>query len=212
MNIRVAIVDDHSLIRMSLSRMLADVPGLEVVGCAASGEEALDLVRERQPQVLLMDLGMPGMGGHEASLRLMRQWPDLRIVMLSVIEDGPLPARLLQAGVAGYLTKGAELDDVVTAIRRAARGQRYISPALAQVLALQQHAPESPGNPFHMLSERELQVLMLLVSEKRVQDIAEQLYLSPKTISTYRSRLFQKLGVDNDIALTRLALQHGMLA
>lgn len=212
MSIRVAIVDDHSLIRMSLSRMLADVPGLQVVGVAASGEEALQLVREKQPQVLLMDLEMPGMGGHEASMRLMKQWPALRIVMLSVTEGGPMPGRLLQAGVAGYLTKGAELDDVVTAIRRAACGQRYVSPELAQVLALQQHAPAADCNPFAALSERELQVLMLLVSEKRVQDIAEQLFLSPKTVSTYRTRLFHKLGVDNDIALTRLALQHGVIA
>ncbi|PQA37815.1 DNA-binding response regulator [Amnimonas aquatica] len=208
---RVAIVDDHNLIRLSLSRMLADVPGLEIAGTAGSGEEALQLVREQQPHVLLMDLMMPGMGGHEASLRLMKQWPALRIVMLSVTEDGPLPGRLLQAGVAGYLTKGASLDELVLAIRRAACGQRYVSPELAQVLALQQPQAETAGNPFDCLSERELQVLMLLVKEKRVQDIAEQLYLSPKTVSTYRSRLLQKLGVDNDIALARLALQHGVL-
>ncbi|WP_241146773.1 response regulator [Amnimonas aquatica] len=211
MTIRVAIVDDHNLIRLSLSRMLADVPGLEIAGTAGSGEEALQLVREQQPHVLLMDLMMPGMGGHEASLRLMKQWPALRIVMLSVTEDGPLPGRLLQAGVAGYLTKGASLDELVLAIRRAACGQRYVSPELAQVLALQQPQAETAGNPFDCLSERELQVLMLLVKEKRVQDIAEQLYLSPKTVSTYRSRLLQKLGVDNDIALARLALQHGVL-
>ncbi len=192
--------------------MLADVPGLEVVGAAASGEEAIQLVREVQPQVLLMDLMMPGMGGHEASLRLMKLWPELRIVMLSVTEDGPLPGRLLDAGVAGYLTKGAHLDDVVTAIRRAARGQRYVSPELAQMLVLQKHAPDPAENPFTTLSAREMQVLMLLVSEKRVQDIAEQLFLSPKTISTYRSRLLLKLGVDNDIALARLALQHGVIA
>lgn len=212
MSIRIAIVDDHSLIRLSLSRTLADVPGLEVVGTAGSGEEALVLVRDKQPHVLLMDLMMPGMGGHEASLRLMKQWPTLRIVMLSALDDGPLPSRLLQAGVAGYLTKGAALEDVVFAIRRAAVGQRYISPELAQQLALQQHAPAGDENPFAALSERELQVLMLLVQEKRVQDIATQLHLSPKTVSTYRSRLFQKLGVENDIALTRLALQHGVLA
>lgn len=211
MTIRVAIVDDHNLIRLSLSRMLADVPGLEIAGTAGSGEEALQLVREQQPHVLLMDLMMPGMGGHEASLRLMKQWPALRIVMLSVTEDGPLPGRLLQAGVAGYLTKGASLDELVLAIRRAACGQRYVSPELAQVLALQQPQAETAGNPFDCLSERELQVLMLLVKEKRVQDIADQLYLSPKTVSTYRSRLLQKLGVDNDIALARLALQHGVL-
>lgn len=211
MSTRIAIVDDHNLIRLSFSRMLADVPGFLVVGTAASGEEALQLVRDTQPDVLLMDLQMPGMGGHEASLRLMRQWPAVRIIMLSVTSDGPMPGRLLQAGVAGYLTKGAEFDDVVLAIRRAASGQRYISPDLAQALALQQHAPAPAGNPFGALSEREIQVLQMLVSEHRIQDIAGQLHLSPKTVSTYRSRLLQKLGVDNDIALARLALAHGLL-
>lgn len=211
MSIRVAIVDDHNLIRLSLSRMLADVPGIQVVATGCSGEEALQLVREQQPHVLLMDLNMPGMGGMEASLRLIRQWPELRIVILSVTEDGPLPSRLLQAGVAGYLTKGAELDDLVLAIRRAASGQRYISPALAQQLVLQQHAPDPDVNPFRHLSEREMQVLLSLIAGKRIQDIADQLFLSPKTVSTYRSRLLQKLGVDNDIALTRLAMQHGVM-
>lgn len=208
---RIAIVDDHNLIRLGFSRMLADVPGFLVVGTAASGEEALQLVRETKPDVLLMDLQMPGMGGHEASLRLMKQWPALRIIMLSVTSDGPMPARLLQAGVAGYLTKGAEFDDVVLAIRKAMAGQRHISAELAQQLALQQNAPAPAGNPFESLSEREIQVLQMLVSEHRIQDIAGQLHLSPKTVSTYRSRLLQKLGVDNDIALARLALAHGLL-
>lgn len=212
MTIRVAIVDDHNLIRLSFSRMLADEPGLLVVGTAASGEEALQLAREQQPDVMLMDLMMPGMGGHEASIRLMKQWPALRIIMLSGTNDGPMPARLLQAGVNGYLTKGAEFTDVVMAIRLAAQGQRYVSPELAQMLALQQFNADPEGNPFESLSEREMQVLMLLVQEKRVQDIAEQLFLSPKTVSTYRTRLFSKLGVDNDIALTRLALLHGVLS
>lgn len=212
MTIRVAIVDDHNLIRLSFSRMLADEPDLCVVGTAASGEEALQLVRDHRPDVVLMDLMMPGMGGHEASVRLMKQWPDLRIIMLSVTDDGPMPGRLLQAGVNGYLTKGAELADVVNAIRLAVQGQRYVSPDLAQMLALQQFSADPTGNPFESLSTREIQVLMLIVQEKRVQDIAEQLHLSPKTVSTYRTRLLSKLGVDNDIALTLLALQHGVLS
>lgn len=209
MTLRVAIVDDHTVIRVGFSRMLAEVPGIEVAGTAASGEEALTLVRDTQPHVLLMDLSMPGMGGMDASLRLMKQWPQLRILMLSATEDGPLPARLLQAGVAGYLTKGAGLDEVVHAIRRVALGHRYIAADVAQTLVLQ--PSEAAGeNPFASLSDREMQVVVQLVGERRIKDIAEQLCLSPKTVSTYRTRLLDKLGVDNDIALLRLAQQHGV--
>ena len=211
MSIRVALVDDHSLIRISLSHLLADVPGINIIWQATSGEDALLRVRTESPDVLLMDLDMPGMGGHEAALRLLKTVPDVRIVMLSVTEEGPLPARLLQAGVTGYMSKGAELDELVMAIRRAALGKRYVSPSLAQLLALQQHVPDTDENPFLQLSEREMQVLSELINGKRVQDIAKQLSLSPKTISTYRTRLLQKVGVDNDMALAKLALQFGVM-
>lgn len=211
MSIRVALVDDHALIRLSLSHLLADVPGIDMIWQATSGEEALSRVRADSPDVLLMDLDMPGMGGHEAALRLLKTAPGVRIVMLSVTEDGPLPGRLLQAGVSGYMSKGAELDELVMAIRRAALGKRYVSPGLAQHLALQQNMPDNSDNPFNQLSEREMQVLSALINGKRVQDIAGQLCLSPKTISTYRTRLLQKVGVDNDMALARLALQFGVM-
>lgn len=212
MSIRVAIVDDHALIRVSLSHLLADVPGLDILWQADSGEEALQLVRDSPPDVMLLDLDMPGMGGHEAALRLLKMASTVKIVMLSVTDDGPWPARLLQAGVTGYISKGAELDELVMAIRRAAQGKRYISPNLAQELALQPFAAQQVGNPFDQLSERELQVLSALSGGKRVQEIAEQLCLSPKTISTYRTRLLLKVGVDNDMALARLALQFGVIS
>lgn len=212
MSIRVAIVDDHALIRVSLSHLLADVPGLDILWQADSGEEALQLVRDSPPDVMLLDLDMPGMGGHEAALRLLKMASTVKIVMLSVTDDGPWPARLLQAGVTGYISKGAELDELVMAIRRAAQGKRYISPNLAQELALQPFAAQQEGNPFDQLSERELQVLSALSGGKRVQEIAEQLCLSPKTISTYRTRLLLKVGVDNDMALARLALQFGVIS
>lgn len=212
MSIRVAIVDDHALIRVSLSHLLADVPGLDILWQADSGEEALQLVRDSPPDVMLLDLDMPGMGGHEAALRLLKMASTVKIVMLSVTDDGPWPTRLLQAGVTGYISKGAELDELVMAIRRAAQGKRYISPNLAQELALQPFAAQQEGNPFDQLSERELQVLSALSGGKRVQEIAEQLCLSPKTISTYRTRLLLKVGVDNDMALARLALQFGVIS
>ena len=212
MSIRVAIVDDHALIRVSLSHLLADVPGLDILWQADSGEEALQLVRDSPPDVMLLDLDMPGMGGHEAALRLLKMASTVKIVMLSVTDDGPWPTRLLQAGVTGYISKGAELDELVMAIRRAAQGKRYISPNLAQELALQPFAAQQVGNPFDQLSERELQVLSALSGGKRVQEIAEQLCLSPKTISTYRTRLLLKVGVDNDMAVARLALQFGVIS
>lgn len=211
MPLRVAIIDDHHLICLGLSHMLAGFPDIQVVGTADCGEKAIQLVRETRPDVLLMDLEMPGMGGHEASLRLMREWPELRIIMLSVTVSGPMPARLLQDGVAGYLTKGADLDEVVMAIRRAAAGERYVNPAMAQTFALQQHAPASLDDPFGQLSARELQVLERIVRGHRLQDIAVELHLSPKTVSTYRARLLQKLHADSDIALARLALDHGLI-
>jgi two-component system invasion response regulator UvrY len=210
MTIRVAIVDDHKLICMAFAHMLADVAGIEVIGTAASGEEALSLVRQHEVDVMLLDLDMPGMGGQEAFKRLQRQSPELRIIVLSVTESGPLPGMMLDAGVAGYLTKGSELDDVVLAIRRAMLGQRYLSPELAQSIVLS--GDKLGVNPFDSLSEREMQVLKLLTREQRIQEIAETLALSPKTVSTYRARLMQKLGVENDIGLARLALQHGLLA
>ena len=132
--IRVLVVDDHDLVRTGITRMLADIDGLQVVGQAESGEESLLKARELKPDVVLMDVKMPGIGGLEATRKLLRSHPDIKVVAVTVCEEDPFPTRLLQAGAAGYLTKGAGLNEMVQAIRLVFAGQRYISPQIAQQL------------------------------------------------------------------------------
>ncbi|MCE0917262.1 response regulator transcription factor GacA [Pseudomonas sp. NMI760_13] len=207
--IRVLVVDDHDLVRTGITRMLADIDGLQVVGEADSGESALKLARELKPDVVLMDVKMPGIGGLEATRKLLRSHPDIKVVAVTVCEEYPFPTRLLQAGAAGYLTKGAGLDEMVQAIRLAFAGQRYISPQIAQQLALKSFQPQ--GSPFDALSEREIQIALMIVGCQKVQIISDKLCLSPKTVNTYRYRIFEKLSVTSDVELTLLAVRHGMV-
>lgn len=209
--IKVLVVDDHDLVRTGITRMLTDINGIKVVGEAASGEEALRLARELSPQVVLMDVKMPGIGGLEATRKMLRQDPDIRIVAVTVCDEEPFPSRLLKAGAAGYLTKGAALDEMVKAIRAVASGQRYISPEIAQQLALKNLAEEK-ASPFEALSEREMQITMMIVNCQKVQEISDRLFLSPKTVNSYRYRIFEKLGIDSDVELTLLAVRHGLLS
>lgn len=209
--IKVLVVDDHDLVRMGITRMLADIPGLKVVGEAASGEDALRLARELSPQVVLMDVKMPGIGGLEATRKLLRQDPDIRVIAVTVCDEEPFPSRLLKAGAAGYLTKGAALDEMVRAIRIVASGQRYISPEIAQQLAIK-NLDKEKISPFDVLSERELQITMMIVGCQKVQEISDRLFLSPKTVNSYRYRIFEKLAIDSDVELTLLAVRHGLLS
>jgi len=203
------VVDDHDLVRTGITRMLADIDGLQVVGEADSGESALKLARELKPDVVLMDVKMPGIGGLEATRKLLRSHPDIKVVAVTVCEEDPFPTRLMQAGAAGYLTKGAGLDEMVQAIRMAFAGQRYISPQIAQQLALKSFQPQ--GSPFDALSEREIQIALMIVGCQKVQIISDKLCLSPKTVNTYRYRIFEKLSVTSDVELTLLAVRHGMV-
>ena len=209
--IRVLVVDDHDLVRTGITRMLADVEGLQVVGQADSGEQALLSVRELKPDVVLMDVKMPGIGGLEATRKLQRGHPDIKVVAVTVCEEDPFPTRLLQAGAAGYLTKGAGLEEMIQAIRLVFAGQRYISPQIAQQLALKSFQPQTTGSPFDALSEREIQIALMIVGCQKVQDISDKLCLSPKTVNTYRYRIFEKLSITSDVELTLLAVRHGMV-
>ncbi|QJD58257.1 UvrY/SirA/GacA family response regulator transcription factor [Pseudomonas sp. gcc21] len=208
--IKVLVVDDHDLVRMGISRMLSDVPGLSVVGEADSGESALEQARALKPDVVLMDVRMPGIGGLEATRKLIVQNKDLKVVAVTVCDEEPFPTRLMQAGATGYVTKGAALDEMVTAIRKVYAGQRYMSPDIAQLLITKLYDPSSEC-PFDSLSEREMQIALMIVNCEKVQSISDKLCLSPKTVNTYRYRIFEKLSIHSDVELALLAVRHGMI-
>lgn len=190
--------------------MLADIQGIRVVGEANNGEDAVRLSRELAPHVVLMDIKMPGIGGLEATRKLLRAQPDTRIIAVTICEEEPFPSRLLKAGAAGYVTKGAGLDEMVKAIRQVAAGQRYLSPEIAQQLALKPFQTDSDGSPFDLLSEREMQIAMMIVNCQKIQEISDQLFLSPKTVNSYRYRIFEKLNISSDVELALMAVRHGL--
>ncbi|MGL4918633.1 MAG: UvrY/SirA/GacA family response regulator transcription factor [Aeromonas allosaccharophila] len=208
--INVFLVDDHELVRTGIRRILEDVRGIKVVGEAQSGETAVTFCRQHHPDVILMDMNMPGIGGLEATRKILRIRPDVRIIVLTIHSENPFPTKVMQAGAAGYLTKGAAPDEMIQAIRLVHSGQRYISLEIAQQMALSQFA-SADENPFKSLSERELQIMMMITKGQKVTDISEQLNLSPKTVNSYRYRLFSKLGINGDVELTHLAIRYGML-
>ena len=208
--INVVLVDDHQLVRSGIRRILDDAEDVRVVGEAASGEEALKLVKQARPSVVLMDVNMPGIGGLEATRKLLRIDENLKIIALTVHVDEPYPSRLLEAGALGYLTKGCDENEIITAIRAVQRGERYIGADIARQMALSGLSGSS-RNPFGKLSQREVQVMMMITKGHKVQEISDVLCLSPKTVSTYRYRLYEKLGVDNDVELTHLAIRHDMI-
>ena len=206
MAIRVFLVDDHALVRTGMRMLLHGADGIEVVGEAASGEEALPLVRRLQPDVVLCDLHLPGLSGLEVTVRLVRS--GIRVVVVSVLEGGPMPRRLIEAGACGYVGKGGDAGELVRAVHAAAQGRRFLSSSIAQGLALS--GLDAARSPFDALSARELEVAMLLVRGLRQEDIARRLSLSAKTINTHKSRLFEKLGIRDSIALARMAGHYGL--
>ena len=208
--IKVLLVDDHDLVRMGLSRLLADAEGIEVVAQAESGEEALRIQKQLHPEVVLMDASMPGIGGLEATRRMLRYDPDIKVIALTVHGDEPYPTQFINAGAMGYLTKGSDISETIKAIHSVSRGKLYLAAEVAQQMALSQFN-KSDDNPFSVLSEREMQVMLMITRGEKVQDISEKLHLSPKTVNSYRYRLFEKLSVDNDVGLTHLALRYKII-
>ncbi|OAI48883.1 two-component system response regulator [Gammaproteobacteria bacterium SCGC AG-212-F23] len=208
--ITILLVDDHELIRLGIKRLLHDVTGIKVIGEAASGEDAIRLVKELNPQVVLMDVQMPGIGGLEATRKMSRHYPNVKILAITVCDEEPYPSRLLQAGAAGYITKDCGAEEMIRAINVVATGQRYISAEVAQQLALKRFTM-THASPIEVLSERELQIMTMITKGEKAQDISDKLHLSPKTVNSYRYRIFEKLNVENDVELTLLAMRLGLV-
>ena len=208
--IKVLIVDDHQLVRIGTSRLLEDVEGLEIVANAESGEQAIELMQQLSPDVVLMDVQMPGIGGLEATRRCLRIDPDVKIIAVTMHEDEPYPSKLFKVGVSGYITKKANMEEMVRAIKKVMAGERYISSDVAQQLALRPFSDKA-ASPFEQLSSREMQITLMVIMGHKVNEISERLSLSPKTINSYRYRIFEKLNVNNDVSLTKLAIMHGII-
>jgi two-component system, NarL family, invasion response regulator UvrY len=209
--IKLMLADDHDLVRTGMRRLLEDVGGIDVIAEVISGEEAVEKVRTLPVDVILMDINMPGIGGLEATRKILQKHPQIKIIIVTMNEDELFAQRLLKAGAAGYLTKGCKIAEINHAIREVMSNKRYITPQIAQQLALADLKPQEERSPFTDLSERELQVMMMIMDGRKVNEISDKLCLSPKTISTYRQRLFTKLGINSDVELARLVLRHGVM-
>lgn len=207
----ILVVDDHDLVRMGIVRMLDDVPGYQVIGDAKSGEEGIKIARELKPDVVLMDVKMPGMGGLEATRKMLAANPAVKIIAVTACDDTLYPARLLQAGAVGYVTKGTGFSDITTAIDTVVRGRQYMSSAIAQQLALRNASGSQNDSPFECLSQRELETAMMIAGGRRAQDIAVTFSVSPKTVNTYRYRIFDKLSIHSDVELALLAVKYNLL-
>ena len=208
--IKVLIVDDHQMVRFGTRRLLEDESGLQIVGEASSGEEAIEAVDALNPQVILMDVQMPGIGGLEATRRCLRIAPDVKVIALSMHDGEPFPSKLFEAGAKGYVSKRSDPEELILAIRKVMAGQRYISTDIAQNLALRPFA-EAQQSPFEQLSGREMQIALMVVRGMGAAEMGKKLILSPKTVNSYRYRIFEKLDLKNDVELTKLAIQHGLL-
>ncbi|MET7140196.1 response regulator [Xanthomonas sp. PPL139] len=209
MAIRVFLVDDHALVRTGMKLILSNQTDIDIVGEADSGETALPQIRQLKPDIVLCDLHMPGVSGLEVTERIVKGDHGTKVIIVSVLEDGPLPKRLLEAGASGYVGKAGDAQELLRAVRDVAMGKRYLGANIAQNLALANL--EGGGSPFDALSPRELEVALLLTRGLRQEDIAKRLSLSAKTVNTHKARLFEKVGIQDNIALARLATQYGLL-
>lgn len=209
-HIKIAIVDDHAMVRSGLRGFFTDQPDIEVVAEASDGAQALDLVRLHPLDVLILDIAMPKQSGMDVLERIQAHAPDLGILILSGYPEEHYAVSLLRRGVSGYLNKQCEPEDILAAVRRIAQGSRYITPQVADMLASQLNRPDNA--PVHeQLSARELQVLLRLAKGETVGDIAHSLCLSAKTVSTYRTRILEKMGLTSNSDLTYYALKNGLL-
>ena len=208
--IRVLVADDHAVVRRGVIQILSEESDILVAGEASSGQEALQAVQQHRYEVVLLDISLPDRNGLEVLSQLQALNPDLRVLILSVYPEEQYAVRALKAGAAGYLTKESTPDELLIAVRKVASGGKYVSLALAEKLAFLLEE-KRPIARHEMLSDREDQVMRLLAAGKTVSEIAETLSLSVKTVSTYRTRILEKLQLSNNAEIMRYALQHGLL-
>lgn len=207
--IKVMLVDDHAVVRMGFRMLLEGADDIVVLGEAESGEEAVRRFAELKPDVIVMDISMPGIGGLEAIDRILAKDPDIRMLVLSAHEDAMHARRVLKAGAVGYLTKRSAAEELIHAIRVVHQGKTYLEPGIAQQMAVEQVSGER--NPVDTLSEKEFKVFLSLAQGRSVQDIADVMSLSPRTVGTHLYNIKQKLGASNSAELAIIAIRAGLI-
>ena len=206
--ITVLIVDDHDLMRECIKTALQKTTDIKVIGEAGSGEEAIEFTRNVFPAVILMDMKMPGIGGLEATRRILERQPHIKIIALTSCEDEPFPSWFKEAGVYGFLTKSSRMEEIIQAIHKVSLSEDNLKQALENRVVTNTLSKQTPLTE---LTQRELQVMFMLCSGVKVKDIAKKLFIGSKTVNGYRSRLYKKLNVQNDVELTHLAMRYGVL-
>ncbi len=208
--VKVLIADDHPVVRQGLRQMLSADPELEVVGEARDGDEAFEKAHQIDWDVAVLDYSMPGRGGVELLTDVRHDYPDRPVLILSIYPEDPHGLRALKAGAAGYVTKESAGDELTAAVKKVASGGRYISATLAEKLAMRL-TPDQERPPHERLSDREYRVMWLLASGRTLQQIAEEMRLSPSTVSTYRGRILKKLGLNTNVDLVHYAMKHRLI-
>ena len=207
---KILIVDDHSIVRQGMKQIITQVPGMVIAGEAATGHEALNLIRDTAYNIVVLDISLPGRDGLEILKDIKRERPDLPVLVLSMHSEEQYALRVLKDGAAGYITKGSAAEELVKAIRTIAKGRKYITASIAEKLTLQ--IDVDYRKPVHeKLSDREYQVMCMIAAGKTVKEIAVELCLSAKTVSTYRSRVLEKMNIKTNAEIIHYALKQGLV-
>lgn len=208
--IRIVIADDHALIREGVRKILRRQPDLEIIGDAGNGSELLGILRDAEPDLLILDISLPGRSGIDLLGDIKKLRPALRVLVLSMHEEERFAVRVLKSGAAGYVCKSSAADELVTAIRKVVAGGRYVSPAVAEILASQLNDPAGQA-PHERLTNRELQILSMIGTGKAVKQIASELGISINTVATHRAHILKKMDMGSSAALVRYAVERSLV-
>jgi DNA-binding NarL/FixJ family response regulator len=208
--VRILIADDHAIVREGLKQIVSETADMTIAGEASTGQEVIEKVRKNKYDVVVLDISIPGRDGLDILKQIKKEKPHLPVLVLTMHPEKQYAVRALNLGAAGYLTKESAPDELITALRRISAGRKYISTSLAEILAFKME--RNADRPLHdTLSDREYQVMHMIASGKRLKEIAEELCLSVKTISTYRSRVLEKMGMKNNAELTHYAIKQQLV-